>query len=461
MPKKLYFYNTLGKEKQEFTKLEKGGVRMYNCGPTVYNYAHIGNLRAYVFVDTLRRTLEWNDYKVEQVINVTDIGHLASNEDDGDDKMTRALKRENKPFTREAMREVADFYFGKFKEDLEALNIKTPEHFPFASDHIKEDIDLIQKLVEKGATYKISDGLYFDTSTFPDYGALGGIAQEDGEHSRIGLNTEKKSSRDFALWKFNEELGYEAPWGKGFPGWHIECSAMSEKYLGQPFDIHTGGIDHIPVHHNNEIAQSEKANDKPYALFWLHNAHLNIGEEKMAKSGENFITLRTLAEHGDSPLTYRYLLLTSHYRTPMNFSWEALKASGEARKKILETLSGIEDDGKVNQEYKNKFTDFINDDLGTPQALALIFEVLKSTIPDANKKATILEFDKVLGIKLDEKVLSEVLIEVPIAIKNLLTERELARSKKDFARADALRGEIEDLGYKVLDSESGAEVLKK
>ncbi len=457
---KLFFYNTLTKQKEEFVPIKEGEVRMYNCGPTVYNYAHIGNLRAYVFADILRRTLEFNTYKVTQVINVTDIGHLSSDGDDGDDKMTRALKREGKPMTLEAMREIANFYFEKFKEDLQQLNIETPHHFPFASDHIKEDIELIQKLVDKGATYTTSDGVYFDTQSFPSYGELGGAVSTNDEHSRIGLNAEKKNPRDFALWKFNAELGYDAPWGKGFPGWHIECSAMSEKYLGQPFDIHTGGIDHIPVHHNNEIAQSEKANDKKYVNYWLHNAHLNVGEDKMAKSGENFITLVDFVQKGDVPLVYRYLLLTTHYRSPMNFSWEAVNAAGIARKNIIRALWQMPEDGKVDSNFLNQFTSFINDDLGTPQALALIFEVLKSDITDADKKATILKFDEVLGLRLDEKI-EEESIEIPIAVQNLLKEREVAREKKDFARSDMLRTEIANLGYHIDDTPDGVKVSKK
>ncbi len=456
----IYFYNTLSKSKEKFTSIHEGEARMYNCGPTVYNYAHIGNLRSYVFADILRRTLEWNGYKVRQVINVTDIGHLSSDGDDGDDKMTKALKREGKPFTKEAMRGVADFYFEKFKEDLFALNIELPEYFPFASDHIHEDIELIHKLEEKGATYKTSDGLYFDTSMFPSYGVLGGAVSSDDEHSRIGVNSEKKNPRDFALWKFNDELGYEASWGKGFPGWHIECSAMSEKYLGQPFDIHTGGIDHIPVHHNNEIAQSEMANGKKYVNYWLHNAHLNLGDEKMAKSGDNFITLKTLVEKYDAPLVYRYLLLTVHYRSPMNFSHEAINAAGIARKNIIRSLRGMPVGGKVDENFKERFTQYINDDLGTPQALALVYEILKSDISDASKKATILEFDKVLGLKLDE-VITEEVIEIPIAVQNLLKEREIARAQKDFDRSDQLRSDIAELGYLLEDSKDGAKVTKK
>jgi len=258
--------NTLTGNVEEFKPLNEKEIGMYNCGPTVYNYAHIGNLRAYVFSDTLRRTLEYlyPESKIKQVVNVTDIGHLSGDGDEGEDKMTKALKREGKPMTLEAMRELADFYFLKFKEDLKLLNIETPEHFPFASDHISDEISLINKLIEKKYTYNTSDGIYLDTSRIKEYGKLG--LSSSGE-SRITVNPEKKNPRDFALWKFDEKLGYIAPFGKGFPGWHIECSAMSMKYLGETFDIHTGGIDHIPIHHNNEIAQSESVTGKPLARF--------------------------------------------------------------------------------------------------------------------------------------------------------------------------------------------------
>src|SRR3989338_11419052 len=302
----LRFYNTLTGKKEPFSPIDpnKKEVRMYNCGPTVYNYSHIGNLRAYVFAYVLRRTLEYNGYKVKQVMNITDVGHLTSDGDDGDDKMVKALKREGKPFTLEAMREVADFYTKAFKDDLTALNIKIPETLEHASDHIPEDIELVQELEAKGFAYKTSDGMYFDTSKFPSYGKLGNInlkGQLAG--ARVSVNSEKKNPADFTLWKkshrqgsgqADNDIGWESLWGKGFPGWHIECSAMSRKYLGQPFDIHTGGIDHIPVHHQNEIAQSEAAYGVPLANFWLHNEFLKVDGQKMSKSLGNIYTIKNL-----------------------------------------------------------------------------------------------------------------------------------------------------------------------
>lgn len=447
----IHLHNTLTGQKEVFKPLKAGEVSMYNCGPTVYNYAHIGNLRSYVFADTLRRVFEHNGYKVNQVINVTDIGHLSSDSDDGEDKMTKALKREGKPLTLKAMREVADFYFEKFKEDLKSLNIETPEHFPFASDHIQEDIDLVQKLEDKGFTYKTSDGIYFDIKKFPEYGRLGNIIISDDAESRIGVNPEKRNSQDFALWKFNNELGYDAPFGKGFPGWHVECSAMSVKYLGPEFDIHTGGIDHIPVHHNNEIAQSVCAGD-PYAKYWLHNAHLNIGENKMAKSGDNFITLATLRDKNIDPIALRYVFLSARYSSPLQFSWEALEGAQTTLKRIKEKLKYYPDGGSV---IETKFNEHINDDLDTPKAIAIISEIISNPeYSDADKKATILDFDKVLGLQLDRQDN----IEVPDNVLELIKQRDEARANKDFAKSDELRSEIEKLGFAVRDTENGTQV---
>lgn len=467
----IHLHNTLTGTKQEFKPLKDGQVSMYNCGPTVYDYAHIGNLRAYVFADTLRRVFEYNGLNVNQVINVTDIGHLSSDSDDGEDKMTKALKREGKPLTLSAMREVADFYFEKFKEDLKALNIETPEHFPFASDHIQEDIELVSKLEQGGFTYKTSDGIYFDIKKFPEYGKLGNIKISDDTESRIGLNPEKRNSQDFAVWKFNDELGYDAPFGKGFPGWHIECSAMSVKYLGPEFDIHTGGIDHIPVHHNNEIAQSVCAGD-PYAKYWLHNAHLNIatesGEDKMAKSGGNFITLNTLKERKIDPLALRYVFLGARYSSPLTFSWETLEGAETALRKLRKLKLDLNDKVKSSggpihldeptekvASYKEKFLKFVNNDLDTPQAVALMWEVTKNTeLSELELRHLLWNFDKVLGLQLD-KVET---FEIPNEVQELIKERDNARANKDFAKSDELRNKIEKLGFKVKDTESGTQL---
>jgi len=443
---------------------------MYNCGPTVYDYAHVGNLRSYVFADILRRMFEYNKYKVRQVINITDIGHLSSDADEGEDKMTKALKRMRKPLTLVAMREVADFYFRKFQKDLKSLNIKSPAELPFASDNIKEDIDLITRLSEKDFTYRTSDGIYFDTSKFADYGRLGNIKSMETPESRIGTNTEKRDYRDFAVWKFNNELGYDAPFGKGFPGWHIECSAMSVKYLGPEFDVHTGGIDHIPVHHNNEIAQSVCAGD-PYAHYWMHNAFLNVGEEsaRMAKSAGDFITLKVVKKKKIEPLAVRYLFLGARYSSPLQFSWESLESADTSLSKLRARFQELgehepdtlEDKKLVVKNYKKKFNEAINDDLDTATPLAMVWEILKSeTVGDGDKRKLIMGFDRVLGLKISKKVKSKK-VEIPENIQNLIKERDLARNNKDFAKSDQIRTEIETLGFEVKDTTEGTEVTSR
>lgn len=452
--------NTLGGKKETFKPIKPKVVCMYNCGPTVYDYAHIGNLRSYVFADILRRTLEFDGYSVKQVVNITDLGHLSSDADEGEDKMTKGLKREGKPLTLEAMKELASFYADRFNEDLHDLNIERPTVEPKASEHIAEDIDLIKRLEEKGFIYKTSDGLYFDTAKDSDYGKLGKIQlNADEDISRIGPNKEKKNQKDFAVWKFNDKLGFPSPWGKGFPGWHIECSAMSMKYLGETFDIHTGGIDHISIHHNNEIAQSESATGKPYVHYWLHNAFLVIEGGKMAKSEGNFIRLQTLKDKGVSPLSYRYWLLTGRYNTPMTFSWEALEAAQNAYNKLKERLQEFGNEkSSTNKEYLKKFTNKINDDLDTPAALALVWEVLADkNLSDADKKTTVLEFDKVLGLNL-ATIKTET---ISTDIQKLADEREAARKKKDWKKSDDLRAEIENKGYTIKDTDTGPKISRK
>ncbi len=459
----IYLYDTLTHSKKKFEPLVPNTVSMYNCGPTVHNYAHIGNLRSYVFADILRRVFEYNGLTVTQVINITDIGHLSGDKDDGEDKMTKALKRENKPLTLSAMREIADFYFEKFKEDLTTLNIEIPTYFPFASDNIAEDIALIEKLSRNGFTYTTNDGLYFDTSKFADYGKLGNIVSTHEEQSRIGVNVEKRNQKDFAVWKFNSEFGYEAPFGVGFPGWHIECSAMSIKYLGPEFDIHTGGIDHIPVHHNNEIAQAVCAG-YPYARNWMHNAFLTVESGKMGKSEGNSITLNTLREKGIDPLAYRYLLLTAHYSSPLQFSWEALEGSQTALKRLRKFVNAIgvngSDNPTQNTHYRDEFIQHINNNLETPKALALIWEIIKDeTLSDQNKKTLILDFDRVLGLELNklEINVSDTII-LSEEIQTLIQARDTARMEKNFTHSDELRQKIEKLGFEVTDTPTGTEV---
>ncbi len=473
----IFLHNTKSGKKERFVPIKKGEVSMYNCGPTVYDYVHVGNLRSFIFADLLRRMFEYNKYEVKQVMNITDIGHLVSDGDDGEDKMTKALKRLKKPLTLEAMREVANFYFSKFKKDIKDVNIKIPSEFPFASDNIQEDIDLVSTLTEKGFTYKTSDGIYFDTAKYPDYGKFGNLNTTETPESRIGVNTEKRNFRDFALWKFsgkfNNDLGYDAPFGKGFPGWHIECSAMSVKYLGPEFDVHTGGIDHIPVHHPNEIAQAVCAG-YPYAHYWIHNAHLNIaskndsenGSEKMAKSGENFITLKVLRKKKIDPLALRYVFLGARYSSPIQFSWESLESAevslSKLRAKVSELgekeVDTLEDQKVLVKNYKKKFLESINDDLDTATALALVWDILKNeSLGEKDKKKLVMGFDKVLGLKLNKKTKVKK-VEIPENIKMLVTERDIARANKDFAKSDELRKEIESLGFEVKDTAEGTVV---
>lgn len=472
-------HNTLSGKKEIFKPLESGVVSMYNCGPTVYDRAHIGNLRSYVFADILRRMFEYNGYSVRQIVNITDIGHLSGENtgdaDSGEDKMTKALARENMPMTLAAMKEVGTKYLDLFIEDLKELNIELPAEFPRASDNIAEDIELIKTLETKGFVYATSDGVYFDTAKFKGYGKLGKIHDKEGKDdqtkekdtdskTRIAANPEKKNAADFALWKFDKNLGWDSPWGKGFPGWHIECSAMSRKYLGQPFDVHTGGIDHIPVHHNNEIAQSEAAYGVPLAEYWMHNAFITVKNAKMAKSAGGFITLETLQNGSVSPLAYRYWLLTAHYRSPVNFTYEAVKAAQNALIRLMAAVSGYPEGGKVIPSYKESFEALIDDDLDTPKAVALIWELLKDDDEsDADKRATILDFDRVFGLNIASvpKVGGSVQEEIPADVQALADAREDARKAKDWKKADAFRLEIESRGFEILDNDEGFHIAKK
>jgi len=472
----LQFHNTLAGKKEIFVPIKPGFVGMYNCGPTVYDYPHIGNLRSYVFADILRRACELADLKVTQIINITDFGHLSSDDDSGEDKMTKGLKREGKPLTLESMRELADKYTKVYVENLKQMNVKLPTFMPLASEHIQEDIDLIKTLEEKGFIYATSDGLYFDTSKDANYGALSKkmvtMQEAEGSQSRIGANPEKKNPRDFAVWKFNKTIGFQSPWGQGFPGWHIECSAMSMKYLSETFDIHTGGIDHIPVHHNNEIAQSQCATGKPLAHYWMHNAHIIINSEKMSKSLGNFLKLQDLIDQGIGPLSYRYWLLGAHYSTQMNLSIESLKAAQTGYKKLLNFFAELDKNtekettdantAKPEEKYLNNFKAFIFDDLDTPKGLALLWELTKdATIDAATKKATMLAFDQVLGLDLKSFANSkEKPQEITRNILDLVNLRETARKNKDWKRSDELRDEIANLGYQIKDTEQGPIISK-
>jgi cysteinyl-tRNA synthetase len=412
----IHFHNTLTGSLEEFAPLEPGKVKMYHCGPTVYDYVHIGNLRSFLLADILRRTLEYLGFETKQVLNITDVG-IGGNNDEGEDKILSGLKREGKEITMENMKALGEFYTERFKEDIAALNIKMPHVMPKASEHLGEMIEMIKTLEAKGFTYQTSDGIYFDTSKDPHYGKLtrSNLVEQGSTLSRIAENSGKKNSRDFALWKFNQNLGFHSPWGQGFPGWHIECSAMATKYLGNTFDIHTGGMDLAPVHHNNEIAQSENVCDCEFARYWLHNEFVNVAEGKMAKSEGTGITLSDVAKAGFNPLSYRYFLLMAHYRSPVTFSWEALTAAANAYdklKKFVERYTspnpllalgegGDDSPGEVDVAYKAQFVEKLENDLNTAQALAVLWTLVKDkNVPNNVKLATLKDFDKVLGLGL-------------------------------------------------------------
>jgi cysteinyl-tRNA synthetase len=452
----LRIYNTLGKKEEEFIPIKTPEVGMYSCGPTVYNYAHIGNLRSYIFSDILKRTLQYEGLKVKHVINITDVGHLVSDGDEGEDKMTKALKREGLPLTIEAMKEVANKYEKAFVEDLKDLNIELPDVMPKASENIDEDIKIISSLEKNGFVYKTSDGLYFDTSKDSNYGALGGLSDEN--ESRIEANSEKKKPRDFALWKFNSEIGWNSPWGQGFPGWHIECSGMSMKYLGHHFDIHTGGIDHIAIHHNNEIAQSENATGEKYVNFWIHHNFLNVDNQKISKSLNNEIYLKDLMAKGFSPIDYRYFLLQANYRSLINFTWESLEASKNALKKLKNIYLGLGDDiGTVKANYKKEFIESLEDNLNTSEALSILWQLAREEdILLADKKATMLDFDKVLGLGMDTWIPDI----IPPEVMTLAKDRAKAKIEKDWAKSDEIRQKIKDLGYEIKDLGEDFEVRK-
>lgn len=459
----LKFQNTLSKSKEEFVPINPEEVLIYTCGPTVNNYAHIGNLRSYVFADVLKRTLLYYGYQVKHVMNVTDIGILSDDADSGEDKMTMALVREGKELNLKNMRELAEFYTEKFNEDLEKLNIQPPTNQYFASDYVTEDIELVQKLEEKGYTYQINDGVYFNTGKMPDYAVLiGGKKTSNQDYARIEQNTEKENPEDFALWKLSSSIGYESPWGNGFPGWHIECSALGLKFLGEQLDIHTGGIDLIPIHHTNEIAQAECATEKkPFVKYWLHSEHIDTSGEKMSKSSGNFLKLNTLIEKGIDPVSYRFWLLMAQYRTKMNFNWEALEASEVALKRLYRLFLALgEVVGNVDLNYQAKFKERIEDDLDTPRALSLLWILIKDEeISPANRKATILDFDRILGLGFDN-IQIDTEEEIPEEILKLVLKREDARINKDFKKSDELRDEINSLGYEVKDTNKGQKVLK-
>jgi cysteinyl-tRNA synthetase len=455
MNKPIYLYNSLTRSKEEFKPITSGEVRMYSCGPTVYDSAHIGNLRSYIFADTLKRVLRFNDYTVTHAMNITDVGHLVGDGDEGEDKLEVGARREGiNPL------DIAKKYTDQFIDDLKALNIELPDKIKSATETIEAQIEIIKLLEEKGFTYKTEAAIYFDTSKVSDYGKLTGQKRNDmlsGARPEVIVDSDKKNPQDFALWFFlvgryeSHLLHWPSPWGEGFPGWHIECSAISRALLGQPFDIHTGGVDHIGTHHTNEIAQSEAAFDQPLANYWMHNEFLLVNGGRMGKSEGNVITLKTVIEKGFSPLDFRYLCLMAHYRSKMNFTWEALERARKTRLNLVESLGVLpqlaEKDG--SDTYMNILSTF-NDDLDTPKAIALLHE--------SKSKTTWWEFEPILQIGLH---LNNKKPQLPETILMLFSERNQARANKDWERSDELRKNIEDLGYKVIDSPEGTKLLSE
>ncbi len=454
----LQLFDTYDRVIRPFIPLEPGKVGLYACGPTVYNFAHIGNLRTYLFEDLLKRVLVANGYEVNHVVNITDVGHLTSDADTGEDKMELGSKRTGKTAW-----EIAEFYTEAFQEDLEKLHIDGPDIWCKATDHISEQVEFIKDLETRGYTYRTSDGIYFDSRKLNNYGHL---ARLDIEGLQAGARVEPGERRfvtDFALWKFSpdgekRQMEWDSPWGRGFPGWHIECSAMSAKYLGDYFDIHCGGEDHIPIHHTNEIAQTEAARGTRAANFWMHGYFLQVDNAKMAKSSGDFLTLSRLEELGYSPLVYRYFCFTAHYRTQLSFSLESLEAAQVALGRLYQAAFSWGEASEPSPEYLSRFNDFLNDDLNMPRALAVIWEMTRSDLSESVKKATLLACDAVLG--LDIANWQPETLDVPDAVNVLVELRETARKDKNWQKADELRQEIGDLGYLVEDTREGPKVSR-
>jgi len=468
---KIILYNTLSRTKEELKTIEPGTVKMYCCGPTVYNFAHIGNLRAYFFEDILKRVLLYNGYDVKHVMNITDVGHLVSDDDEGEDKMEKGSAREGK-----TVWEIAEFYTEAFKKDIALLNIIPPTIYCKATDNIKEQIEMVKCLEAKGFTYTTNDGVYYDTSKFPEYGKLARLDIEGLEEGkRIQFSDEKKNKTDFALWKFSpkdekRQMEWESPWGVGFPGWHIECSAMSQKYLGDTFDIHCGGVDHIPIHHTNEIAQAEACSGKQFVNYWLHGEFLIEDKGKMSKSSGEFLRLQTLIDKGYLPLEYRYFLLMTHYRKKIKFSFDNLDAArngfNNLKAKIAELKSGLSSADTVDVsktgKYLEKFSECINDDLNAGEGLALMWDALKDDSLNAAEKTLLVNvFDKIFGLDLEKVEAIKTNTDIPEEITELAEKRITAKKNKDFKLADEIRNLIKEKGYEVVDEKGGAYTIKK
>lgn len=462
MDSELKLYNTLSRKLEPFHPLHDKRVGLYTCGPTVYATAHIGNLRTYIFEDVLRRTLELDSNSVNHVMNITDVGHLTSDADTGEDKMEQAAREQGRH-----AREIAAEFERQFWHDLKVLNVLPPHKILHAAsaEPIKWQIALVEKLTTKGFTYQTSDGIYFDTVKFPRYGRLSGQSiKEKKAGARVEVRSEKRNPADFALWKFSpagekRQMEWEAFGQKGFPGWHLECSAISMHELGEQFDIHCGGIDHIAVHHENEIAQSEAASGQhPFVKYWLHGEFLVLPDKRMGKSEGNKITLAEVIDRQIDPLAFRYFVLQAHYRTPLTFSWEALEAAAAGLKNLQRIVTDLGSEAKVGcAEFEQRFTEAVNDDLNTAKALAVLQELLKSDYPNHAKRQSVNIMDTILGLGLRDATETR----APAEVQAWLDQREVARLAKDFKRSDALRHQIEQVGYLIEDTPSGARLRPK
>lgn len=457
-------YNTLTRRKEELKTVRPNEVRMYSCGPTVYSRAHMGNMRAYIFMDTLRRVIRFNGYKLLGVMNITDVGHLTSDADDGDDKMQKAAEKTGKtPW------EIAEKFTNLFFQDTDKLNIGRPEVVAKATDHIEDMLWFVEQLVEKGYGYETSDGIYFDISKFPSYGKLSGNTRlnDNIAGARVDVNDEKRNPADFALWKKAPKehiMQWDSPWGRSYPGWHIECSTMARKYLGDTFDIHTGGVDHIPIHHENEIAQSEALLGHPAVNYWMHVEFMQVDGRKMSKSLGNTYTLDELAEKGYSPMDFRYFCLNTHYRKKLNFTFDGMDAAKTAYSRLLALLKACaESDAKTDpaiiEAFEKEFAEAVNDDLNIPLGMGALWTLLKNP-PSKDIYAAALKADAVLGLSLDKCLEQKAEDEVPAEVREIAEKRFAARKAKNWAESDALRNELAAKGWSVLDSKDGY-TLKK
>jgi cysteinyl-tRNA synthetase len=456
----LFLYDNWERRLRPFQPLRQDWVGLYCCGPTVYDYAHIGNLRTYLFEDGLRRALEFFGHQVRHVVNITDVGHLVSDADDGEDKMEKGSRKAGL-----SAWDIAEKFTQAFKQDLRSLNMLEPAIWCKATEHIPEQIAFIETIEKNGYAYLTDDGVYFDTSKQDDYGYLARIKREGQEAGKRVALGEKRNATDFALWKFSQpgeqrQMEWDSPWGRGFPGWHIECSAMSAKYLEPWFDIHCGGEDHIPIHHTNEIAQTQACHGTRLANYWMHGYFLQVDAGKMSKSSGDFLRLAVLQERGIDPLAYRYLCLGAHYRSQLNFSWEALSGAQTALQRLRKMYSSWPTDAAAtaDEAYLQRFQAELAQDLNMPKAMALAWELSKAELPDTVKRTTMDQFDRVLGLDLANWKEAE--LAIPAEVQQLAEQRGAARKNKDWAHADALRQQLHSLGYEVEDQAGGMQIKR-